>query len=314
MAKRTDEYSLATALGSVFLASELASSEENTSRRDKMDRVVKENIDLIRDAWPKRAESVVDGGRAAAALVDMGLDHETRHTLMIDLVFSDPFAPYELEYNEGALKRCLETLALLLSLPSGIVDEIGEIRKEASRAYSKHGVVTIAAFGVGGAALLALGGYVAAPAIAAYLGASAGLSGAAATLNGLALLGGGTLAAGGSGAAGGMAIITGAGAIAGGASGIGGSLLYQMGAAGSRNELIKLQVTYKAVLLTSQLQTRKAQQVTKGLAERERELSRTIDEQLLLNDENSHKIKELREILEAVEKARAWMIDQKTAA
>ena len=302
------------ALGSVFLSFELANAEKNAARKAKMRRVVKENIDLIRDAWPTQAKSVVDGGRAIAALVDMDLDHDTRHMLMIDLVFSDPFAPYELRYSEGALKKCLETLASLLSLPSGIVDEIGDIRKQARKAYSKHGVVTVAAFGVGGAALLALGGYMAAPAIAAYLGASAGLSGAAATLNGLALLGGGTLAAGGYGTAGGMAIIAGAGAVAGGASGVAGSLLYQMGAAGSRNELIKLQVTYKAVLLTSQLQTKKAQEVTKGLAERERELSKTINEQLLLNDENSRKIKDLREILESVEKARAWMIEQKTTA
>src|SRR5207244_6960993 len=61
-----------------------------------------------------------------------------------------------------------------------------------------------ALWGLGGAVVLAAGGWAFAPIVATYLGAAAGLSGAAATAHGLALLGGGTLAAGGFGMAGGM--------------------------------------------------------------------------------------------------------------
>ena len=70
--------------------------------------------------------------------------------------------------------------------------------------------------GVSGAAVGALTGGLAAPAVGGTIGASMGLSGAAATNAGLALLGGGSLASGGLGMAGGTALIATAGGVAGG--------------------------------------------------------------------------------------------------
>ena len=77
----------------------------------------------------------------------------------------------------------------------------------------------MAAGTVGGAALIALTGGLAAPAIGAAIGSGLGLSGAAATSAGLAALGGGALAAGGGGMAAGTSLIIGAGAAAGAAAG-----------------------------------------------------------------------------------------------
>lgn len=70
-----------------------------------------------------------------------------------------------------------------------------------------------------GAALLAMTAGAAAPAIGAFLGNAAGLSGAAATAHGLALLGGGAVAAGGGGVALGTAVIVTAGGIIGAGTG-----------------------------------------------------------------------------------------------
>jgi uncharacterized membrane protein YebE (DUF533 family) len=70
-------------------------------------------------------------------------------------------------------------------------------------------MLTIAAWAVGGGAVLAATGGLAAPLIGGAIGTSLlGLSGAAATSAGLAFLGGGSLAAGGLGMAGGTAIVT----------------------------------------------------------------------------------------------------------
>jgi hypothetical protein len=83
--------------------------------------------------------------------------------------------------------------------------------------------------------VVAAGGYLAAPLIAGYVGAAAGLSGAAAVAHGLALLGGGSLAAGGAGMAGGMLLVTSAGAAVGNVGTGGAAALWSAGyaAAGS---------------------------------------------------------------------------------
>lgn len=80
----------------------------------------------------------------------------------------------------------------------------------------------IVALGVGGAAIVTPGAFVAAPVIGGVIGGSfigGGLSGAAAVSHGLALLGGGSLAAGGFGMAGGTAVVAVAGAALGTALG-----------------------------------------------------------------------------------------------
>jgi hypothetical protein len=70
-------------------------------------------------------------------------------------------------------------------------------------------IFKIAAFTIGGGAVLAATGGLAAPLIGGAIGTSLlGLSGAAATSAGLAFLGGGSLAAGGFGMAGGIALVT----------------------------------------------------------------------------------------------------------
>ncbi len=72
---------------------------------------------------------------------------------------------------------------------------------------------------IGGGALIAAGGWVAAPLIGGVLGWLGGLSGAAATSAGLAWMGGGSLAAGGFGMAGGQIAVAVAGGLGGAALG-----------------------------------------------------------------------------------------------
>lgn len=310
-----DEYDFALALASASMAELIMSREQNSERKQKMRRVLAEKLALIRELWPERAHHVKARADLDRLLEKADLDRDMRRTLLVDLEFSDPFLPYELKYDEDDHRDAMEYIASqLLGLPAGIVDEIAKTRKSAYRAHHKVNVTKLALFGIGGAALLAVGGWIAAPYIAAYLGAAAGLSGAAAVAHGMALLGGGALAAGGYGMAGGMALVVGVGGVAGGVAGGAGALLYQLGGRGLENELIKLQVTFKEVVLHGQTQVAKAREVIAGLDARQRELEAFLREQEKLNDEKSHRIKELRDMIDAVRRSRDWMEEERRAA
>ena len=85
-----------------------------------------------------------------------------------------------------------------------------------------------------GGITLGVGGLILGPAIGAFIGGIAGLSGAAATSYGLALLGGGSLASGGLGMAGGSMVL-------GLGFGIAGGIKDMVGGAASKEELERLQ-------------------------------------------------------------------------
>ena len=114
--------------------------------------------------------------------------------------------------------------------------------------------------------------------------------------------------------AGGMAIIACGGAAMGLVGGSGSALLLQMGARAARAELVKLQVQFKAVILETQADQKKAQQVITALAKREREVRTALNEERKLNDKNSDRIKEIERTLQAVDDALEWMREAKKAA
>ena len=310
---KKDSYALALAVASWWLATSLRYRQDDPEHARKMRRVCDKKLDLLHQMWPE-AKRIADLGDAESFLAGRRLTGDTKRTLLIDLLFSNPFAPYELKFSQKELRASLEDLAVHLRLPDDTVGDLAEIRKDATKAHRTLTIGRVVVFGLGGSVVLGLGGWMAAPLVAGYLGASAGLAGAAATAHGLALLGGGTLAAGGAGMAGGMIVVTGAGAVVGGVGASGGALLFEMGAATAENELIKLQVTYKAVLLGNQAQTKKAQEVARGLVDRQKEIEVLLAEERTLNDENARKIKELKEILESIEDSRKWIEKQKKAA
>ena len=110
--------------------------------------------------------------------------------------------------------------------------------------------------------------------------------------------------------AGGMWMVAGAGAALGAVGGGGGIKLFQLGAAQARGELVKLQVTYKLTLLQGQTDLVKAQAVIEDLAGQAQALKATVAEERLLNDENSKRVKDLEETLEALEETILWMRSQ----
>ena len=68
-----------------------------------------------------------------------------------------------------------------------------------------------------------------------------------------------------------------------------------------------MQVSFKIGVLGIQHHLAKAQEVVKGLAERETELRELLDVERELNDENAFRVTELEEKLDAVLRSRRWM-------
>jgi len=312
--ERDAHYTYHLAVGSHALAQRLAQLETDKARKERKRRVLEKKTQLLIATYPDEL-SGLESAQFSALPSRLGQheDEDTRRTLLIDLMFSDPFAPYELKFKKSDMDTALGAVASTLGLSKAEVAAIRATQNAAERAHITHSAVKIAAVGAGAAVIVGAGAWLAIPVIAASIGAAAGLGGAAATNFGLALLGGGSLAAGGFGMAGGMVVVTGVGAIAGFGSASGAMVMMQLGAAGSKAELIKLQVTYKEVLLRNQADAAKAQLVVKNLARQQEELREQLDEERMLNDKNADRVKELEQTIEAVERSLGWMDDQRAA-
>lgn len=298
-------YTVLMGLGTWVLAETCRQREERDTRREKKARVVGRKWKMLTEAFPKDAAELRRDRRTVCEYIDSRFrwNDARRREYLVDLTFTDPFAPWQLKTGADDVRAGVEMITAHLGVDDSFLDEVESIRKAATRAHRSLDVRKVALYGLGGAAVLGTGGFLAAPAIGAMLGGVAGLSGAAATSAGLAALGGGSLAAGGFGMAGGIAVVTGITAAGGAAVGSGSQLLMQLGARATRAELIKLQTNYRAVLLHDELHLEKAKRVSEGLHARLVEVEKTLAEERKLNDKNSGRLKELEEIIDALNDA-----------
>jgi len=251
-----------------------------------------------------------------ALLAELGgdLTQEQRLSVLLDLWFIDPFSPYEIEVPDRIRRHALDRVAECLGWEASDVDVVGDVISAALKAHRSGTLRRVALFGIGGVLVIGTAGFLAAPAIAAAIGAGAGLSGAAATSYGLAVLGGGAVATGGAGMTGGLWLLAGVGGALGGVGGFGGSSLYELGANQVRIEVVKLQATYRLMLLDQQIDTAKAQEVSVSLTQRIEELRAQIEVEEAINDKNSSRVEDLEEKLEALVSGRDWMADMELSA
>lgn len=295
----------------LLLAEACTEVETAKDRKAKKVRVQEKKRQALAEAFPTHTAGLSLDGDAWKLLETAGpWEHERALRFLIDIAFVNPYSPYELKYDEKHVLHGLQQLGPRLGLSAPDVSRVWETRKSAIKAHRQVGLGKVLMFAAGGLVVLAVGGWLAAPAIAGWLGAGAGLAGAAATAHGLALLGGGSLAIGGWGMAGGMWLVVGvSGALGAGAAG-GGALLVQLGAASARVELLKLQVSYKEIILAGQVDRAKAQEVLTRLEEHRAEVQKQLEEQQALNDETAHRIKDMAAMLRAIENSREWMRKQ----
>jgi len=238
-------------------------------------------------------------------------DEMKRNALLIELAFASPFAPYEVKVMESDHEKALGEIAIVIGLEPARAQQILQAIRSARKAHRHIPWAKIAIGSVAGAAVLAAGGYFAAPLIAGYLGAAAGLSGAAAVAHGLALLGGGSLAAGGAGMAGGMMLVVSTGAAVGSVGAGGAAALWSAGYAAALSEIIKLQVSYREVLLRSHLRAEQAATVIETLL-RQRDLLRAqIKIEKEMNDPGAGRVEDLQRTERGYADALAWLEEQR---
>lgn len=295
-------------LAAQHLLAEHLTVHEHSDRAQKMERVLeRQRSDLARIDERHTDLRVVVETHAAS------LSPEDLTAFLVELYFLDPFAPYALKTSAHARVGALKKLAAAIGQDDKLVRDIRKAASKARSAYRQVDWRRVGLIGAGSAAVVGLGGFLAAPALGAAIGGAMGLTGAAAANAGLALLGGGALAAGGAGMAGGMWLVAGAGAAVGAAAGAGGGALFQLGAARARLELVKLQVTFKLTAIDNQVGQIKAQEVMKRLDDELEAMRTIVKEERRLNDENSDRIKQLEQTLDDLESAVAWMHDQASA-
>lgn len=299
------KYACYISAGTLLIAKELTRLENNKGRKEKKERVVNSKRKLLREAFLEDTHGLSLEGDTYKLLEDKW-PKDKATTFVIDLAFTNPFAPYELKYKESHFDSALKNVAPLVHLKAEDVDRIRRTQREALKAHRHINWKKIALFSLGGLVIAPIAWF-AAPLIGGAIGVAAGLSGAAATAHGLAILGGGSLAIGGLGMAGGMGVVTGsATAIA--VLGAGGSqFLLQLGAANAKIELIKLQVNYKEVVLGTQTQVKKVQEVIKKLIKQRDKIKNQLEEERKLNEENSNRIQEIKATLMALEDSIKWM-------
>lgn len=306
------EFAAITAAASIILARELTRLETNTDRATKKQRVLGKKWDAFVRTFPEITADVPSMSDLDA-FVRRGVPLSKAITLLVDLAFSDPFSPYQLKFGKKDFHNALVGVANLLGVSAERVEQLEKTQKDAMSAHNHVAWGKIVLWGAGGMIFMAVGGWIAAPWIAGGIGAAAGLTGAAATAHGLAILGGGSLALGGFGMAGGMWIVAGAAALGGGGILGGGTLLLQLGAAQVKIELLKLQVSYREVLLLTQAEVGKAQEVITNLENQRKEIDTKLGEERELNDKNSRRIEDLEAILLAVDDSLKWIKEQKAA-
>ena len=287
----------------VLISGHVTSVEVNDDRHTKMRRNVQYQLDAL--------ETVLGHGVDPRQVIHdwtQMVEPEDQVALMVEVLYLDPFFPSEVRYSQKARYVALDHLDKVLNLEPTFV-RVREVADQARSAHRKRDWAKVGLIGVGGAVLLAAGGFVAAPVLGAALGGAAGLGGAAAVGHGLALLGGGALAAGGAGVAGGMWLVAGVAGAAGAFAAGGGAVLYQLGSAAATQELIKLQVTFKLAILHIEADMVKAQLVLTRLHGELDSTRDVLDEALLVNDENSKRIRDIQETVTALENAIGWMED-----
>jgi len=286
--------------------------ESNNERKEKMQRIISKKRDAFKFAINSCIKSnlslkpnATNAGAITSWIQQWNMD--ARLALIIDILFTNPFLPYEVKYLEKDFKTAWEKLGNAIDVEASSQNKIKDAATDAKKAHRHIDWLKVGLCGTVTAAILASGAWIIAPIAGAALGGAAGLSGAAALSHGLALLGGGTLAAGGAGMAGGMWLVTTSAAVAGTALGAGSQVVYQLGAQQFQAEVVKLQVHLKTLVAENQLSIAAVQGKITNLQEQRQELENYLNDERELNDSNSKRLKDLEAKIQTIKNAISWL-------
>ena len=304
--ENVNKYSEAISIGNYFMVEKLMELEKDETRKKKKENVYNEKKKVLLATFLDDKKDIINKTDRRNLFCKL-LEEEQRIPFLIDLSFTNPFAPYQLKFKKNEFREALLYNCSLLNQDFGIVDEILKNQKEALKSHRKIDWVKVAAFGVGGTILFGIGGWLIAPAIGTALGEAAGLFGVAATNHGLALLGGGALSIGGGGMAAGTWVVTGVGGIIGGGISGGSPFLLQLGAAQAKIEILKLQVSFKTVVTNNQIHYNWVDKSIKNVLNMKKEVVEEFIKEKQFNDKNSERIKNIKATIDALNNCINWM-------
>ena len=295
-------------LATLLVAEQLADAEPDERRRQRKRTVALRKWSVLRDVFPEDLGELHGYGGTGPALRQLTQVFATRTAnwtpdrrwlLLIDLVMSDPFAPYGLRVATSDFAVSLASIADAVAFPdegSRLLDEWRVVLRMHRRPWWRPAIAP----SVPTAPTVTTSGPD--PATAAILAATAGFDGEAATADGMALLAGGSLAVGGSRFAGGLWLVT--TTVQMDQPPDGGIGLLALGPARARVELIKLQLAARLVIHSGLADGIGTDDLVDGLGRIAEDLTARLAAEHRVNDGDAPRVTAIEAMLHAVDSVR----------
>jgi hypothetical protein len=282
------------AVASLVLGRALAGLDGNAERKARKRRVLERRLEEIRRTAPDgSALTDVD-----AVKMDATLDEEHAMTLLVDLAFSDPFAPYEVAFSQRdfiqALRRASDEMRLRRPLLDRVLALKGGAMGAHTRFFSSRWKLAMA--GISSAAVL--------PLLPAFVGAATG----AVLAREIALHAARGIAMGGVSLAGGGWLLTGIKSAASSSARAGARQLVSVAPAATiRVEVAKCQTWVVLQVENGAWSKDDAKLELQKLDELEKDVERELAEERALNDPGANRIRELEAKVKAISTGRDWI-------
>lgn len=302
-----ERYSFDIALGIIYFLQELVPREQNQKRKEKKQRVLARKLAMLPKLFPQFISHIPDEEQVRRLLARHFTQREDEAMIfLIDLAFADPFAPYNLKFKHEDFEHILNKLAILVSLTAEDAQRIRQSYQEAHLSQWRWRWKMLLILSLVGLILL-----LTSRGIIFLIRQS--IRGTWGTFNsikpeyGLSEFGGRSLAIFSPQLAGGLWLLTTDEKISVGPLGDYRPLwLFELlGSAGMQQELVKLQVTYKEVMLNAQPE--QAQVTSAALKGWQDKFEKRLEEEQSLNESRSPRIKETKDILFHLERSVKWI-------
>ena len=145
----SDAFPLHLALANLGMAHKLVGLETDKDRKETKSRIAQKKAEVIYEAF---AEATVDlaGPASAWQALPRSWKKKDARRLLLELLFCEPFAPYEVKVKDSHRREALLEMASRLGLEKSELERLEKTRKSAQKAHSHVAWGRIAVLGLGG--------------------------------------------------------------------------------------------------------------------------------------------------------------------
>ena len=299
-----DNYSFYISIATLYLLYELIECEKNEKRKNKKQRVLAQKKARLQQFFTDVSDDSLTQENIAQQL-PKEFSREKATVFLIDLIYCDPFAPFDLKFKNNDLDKALLKLAGCINLSGEDVTRIQDSYQQAHRSHWHLQWKLLAFISLFGIVFLITGKGIQFLIRQSIQGIKGGVT-AFSPDYGLSGLAGGNLAVFGEEMAGGRWLITDVKKVVDDSNSgfYTPPLLRLLKSSDIKQELIKLQVTFKEVLLDNQQQ---AQTIIDTLNKQQTKLEGRIEVEKNQNEKRSSRIQEVKNTHRYVEQTLKWM-------